>query len=349
MARRRSISVEVSRDQALDSVSEGAEILFLRGIPHADDFGRLDGDPYRLRACILPGRDYTTERVEGMRDELVKVGLWFTWTVDGVTVVSYRPTAWDRHQDGLRDRTRSKYPDPPENHPAHSQSFKGFPKRKQKIPEMEGNPRGAAGIPRLPRESQGIPGKPKEAQGIPARTGTGTGTGSKEFPSGSGAFAPRPELGDFMGDFRENFIARTKSPPAKAGMEALGKAVKKWAAAGWTSEDCLVASGWFFGDGRKDFDPLHFIKAFDNGYAARLKKARDETTQADAYNIERDLETIERARKEWNHSREQVGGEPDKYLKLRVMGILRTKSPNPPQVQSALRDLAGFLGAEAPC
>lgn len=163
--------------------------------------------------------------------------------------------------------------------------------------------------------------------------------------------APRmgAPLSDLLGEYRKRFKDAHGTEPAKAGMGALGKAARQWTGEGFTLPEILRGVGAFFEEaGRRDHDPLHFLKFFRNGYSGKIVAERTRAEEANASHLARDLATVQEARERWEGSLEWRNGAPAVYLK-NYLGRLWTPAPYPAKLGAALCDLAGLLGVEAPC
>jgi hypothetical protein len=87
------------------------QILFALLVAHADDFGRLEGDPFTIKALCYPSSPRPESDFADALKAMHDVGLIALYQVDGnhyVQVVQF-----DEHQVGLHKRTRSRFPDPP--------------------------------------------------------------------------------------------------------------------------------------------------------------------------------------------------------------------------------------------
>lgn len=102
---------------SLDRLSDGAERLFWRLVPVADDYGRFDANPAVVRSRSFPLR--TDKR---LRVSIVKLWLGELIGVDAIRLYSvagrqygYFPSWFEsqRHRD-----SKPKYPSPPEGEPS---------------------------------------------------------------------------------------------------------------------------------------------------------------------------------------------------------------------------------------
>jgi hypothetical protein len=161
LARGRMISKSVSTSRKFAALAmeagklgEFAQTLYLLMIPHADDFGRLEGDPFTIKHLVLPISPRSERDFETALQAIATVGLIVWYEVDGrrfVQIVSF-----DEHQTGLHKRTASRFPDPS----GDSGKFPEFPSEEKRTEEngREGNGTeagAAAPGPGRPRSGQG--------------------------------------------------------------------------------------------------------------------------------------------------------------------------------------------------
>ncbi|WP_214630012.1 hypothetical protein [Paenibacillus agaridevorans] len=115
MAEKRMISkvISISKKFNLQLTDHFSRLLYLLLIPHSDDFGRLTGDPFKVKGLILPMmKEVDEEDVEKTLGNLHKAGLINWYESNGEKYVQI--INFDDHQQGLHKRTRSKFPEPPE-------------------------------------------------------------------------------------------------------------------------------------------------------------------------------------------------------------------------------------------
>lgn len=124
MAEKRMISkvISISKKFNIRLNDHFSRLLYVLLIPHSDDFGRLTGDPFKIKALILPMMDDAKwEDVESSLSKLHQSELIIWYEVDGEKYIQINN--FDEHQSGLHKRTRSKIPEPPEV----SRNFPEFP------------------------------------------------------------------------------------------------------------------------------------------------------------------------------------------------------------------------------
>lgn len=133
MAEKRMISkvISISKKFNIQLTDHFSRLLYLLLIPHSDDFGRLTGDPFKVKALILPMmNEVNWEEVEDTLGNLHSAGLINWYETSGEKYIQI--INFDDHQQGLHKRTRSKFPDPPE----HSRNFPEIPSEQNRT---EGN------------------------------------------------------------------------------------------------------------------------------------------------------------------------------------------------------------------
>lgn len=131
MAERRMISKVISISEKVNSLSLFGRLLYTWMIPHADDFGRLPGSPAKVRALVVPMADETVKDVEEALADMHRKGLIIWYEVNGEKFIQI--TNFEKHQQGLHKRTKSKFPEPPDE-------FREIPGNSEEFPlEVEGN------------------------------------------------------------------------------------------------------------------------------------------------------------------------------------------------------------------
>ena len=124
MAEKRMISkvISISKKFNIGLSDHFSRLLYVLLIPHSDDFGRLTGDPFKIKALILPMmEDATWIDVESSLGRLHNADLIVWYESSGEKYIQI--INFDKHQTGLHKRTKSKFPDPP----VHSGKFPEIP------------------------------------------------------------------------------------------------------------------------------------------------------------------------------------------------------------------------------
>lgn len=114
MAEKRMISrsISISKKFNMELNDHFSRLLYVLLIPHSDDFGRLNGDPFKIKGLILPMmEDIKFSDVDAALKNLHNAELIVWYEADGEKFIQI--VNFDAHQQGLHKRTRSKFPDPP--------------------------------------------------------------------------------------------------------------------------------------------------------------------------------------------------------------------------------------------
>lgn len=93
--------------EAVNSLSEGAEVFFIRLIMCADDYGRFYGTPLLLKSYLYPMKDKRVADISRLIAECVRAGLIADYEVSGkryIQIVKFRQQV---------RRRESKFPPPP--------------------------------------------------------------------------------------------------------------------------------------------------------------------------------------------------------------------------------------------
>lgn len=113
MARGRMISKVLSTSKKFaaagrSSLGEFAQLLYALLLPHADDFGRQEGDPFTVKHKVLPTSPRPETEFSAALKHLAECGLidWYDSTHGQVIEI----TAFEQHQVGLHKRTESRFP-----------------------------------------------------------------------------------------------------------------------------------------------------------------------------------------------------------------------------------------------
>jgi len=115
MARRRMIEVSVAYDEHLNSISEFAELVYFRILPHTDDFGRFSGNPKIIKARTMPMReDRDASDIAEAIFELIEVGLLKAYLGGDKLVLQFGEESFKRINAVLvkNNRGNSEYPEP---------------------------------------------------------------------------------------------------------------------------------------------------------------------------------------------------------------------------------------------
>ncbi len=126
MSRHRSISTDISTDRQVAELAEHGPLpllLYTWAIPHADDWGRLSGDPRQFRLLVCPGLDVTARDVEQALTLIAETGLWLRYEVGGKWYIAFPPASWFKHQNYIpkdkRGKDKSAFPAPGLRNPTY--------------------------------------------------------------------------------------------------------------------------------------------------------------------------------------------------------------------------------------
>ena len=135
MARGRMISKSLSTSRKFaaagrSSSGEFAQLLYLMLVPHCDDFGRQEGDPFTVKHKVLPTSERSEIEFGGALSVLRDVGLikWYESNASQIIEI----IRFDDHQGGLHKRTSSRFPDIPGSSGNSSES----PGNSGKVPDI---------------------------------------------------------------------------------------------------------------------------------------------------------------------------------------------------------------------
>jgi hypothetical protein len=91
------------------ALGEFAQLLYPLVVANADDWGRLAGDAFTIKAVVLPTSPRPEAEFEAALVALERAELLTRYSA-GVEAVYLQVTKFDEHQTGLHKRTPSKYP-----------------------------------------------------------------------------------------------------------------------------------------------------------------------------------------------------------------------------------------------
>ena len=119
MARGRVIDRKLMASRKVNSVSLGAECLYVRIIILTDDFGRYYADPRILKAHAFPIRSVTSKTIWKWLIELVEIGLVKLYSVDNEEYLEI--VRFEDFQTFRADRKRQEgFPKPGKYHQCHT-------------------------------------------------------------------------------------------------------------------------------------------------------------------------------------------------------------------------------------
>lgn len=92
----RSLKPELFRDEKVQRLPRDARLLYIGLITHADDAGRLDGEPVAVRSLVFPHDDLPTKTVVKLLDAIREKGLIYRYEAEGFSWIEIR--GWSKHQ-----------------------------------------------------------------------------------------------------------------------------------------------------------------------------------------------------------------------------------------------------------
>ena len=107
------IEVSIAKDKAFNSLSEFAQLLYLKILPHTDDYGRMEGDPATVKVIADGFSKRKTADYEAAMAEISKAGLWMWYETDrGKKVVQFNEDAFNRiNAFMVKKRGQPEYPE----------------------------------------------------------------------------------------------------------------------------------------------------------------------------------------------------------------------------------------------
>jgi DnaD/phage-associated family protein len=215
MAERRMVSKVISISEKVNSLSLFGRLLYTWMIPHADDFGRLPGSPAKVRALVVPMADETVKDVEQALADMHERGLIIWYEVDGERFIQI--TNFEKHQQGLHKRTKSKFPEPPDE-------FREIPGNSEEFPlELEGNKNRTEYTPTTPNNARD---EEKDAQVFRVFEQEGFGTLSSVLVD---------DLRDMIDTYSAEWVIRAMHEAVRSGKRNLRYVLailKRWKAEG---------------------------------------------------------------------------------------------------------------------
>jgi hypothetical protein len=105
------VEASIAYDREFNGLTGFAQLLFLKILPHTDDFGRFEGDPEVVRARVDPLSRRKIPEFEKAMSEISHAGLWIWYrSPDGRKFIQYKRRSFDRINAFLiKRRTKSEY------------------------------------------------------------------------------------------------------------------------------------------------------------------------------------------------------------------------------------------------
>lgn len=92
----RSLKPEFFRDEKVQRLPRDARLLLIGLITHADDEGRLDGEPVAIRSLVFPHDDLPTRTIVRHLTAIEEKGLIYRYVVGEFSWIEIR--GWAKHQ-----------------------------------------------------------------------------------------------------------------------------------------------------------------------------------------------------------------------------------------------------------
>jgi len=102
MAKARMLHTKISVSVQVNRLSLPARLLFSWMIPHADDEGRLNGDPEFIKAMIVPMTKWSFKKIGEYLEEIKNQGLIYYWQENGERFIEF--IKWNEHQTIRKNR-----------------------------------------------------------------------------------------------------------------------------------------------------------------------------------------------------------------------------------------------------
>lgn len=111
MAKARMLHKKISVSIQVNKLTLPARLLFTWMIPHADDEGKMKGDPEFIRATVVPMVKWSFKKIREYLDEIRNNGLIYYWQENNEWFIEF--IKWSEHQTIRKDRLI------PSNLPSH--------------------------------------------------------------------------------------------------------------------------------------------------------------------------------------------------------------------------------------
>lgn len=136
LSRSLSTSEKFANLSAQCELAEFCQVLYVMLIPHTDDFGKLQGDPFTVKHQCFPASPRSIPEFATALTALHNAELLIWYEVTGKKFIQI--TNFDPHQVGLSKRTKSRFPEIPEIPEVHGNSVKvsETPAPSEKITEI---------------------------------------------------------------------------------------------------------------------------------------------------------------------------------------------------------------------
>lgn len=105
MATRRMLHKKISLSMQVDRLPLPAKLLFTWLIAHADDEGKILGDPKYIKATIVPYMNWSLKNIRDYLEKMNNEGLIYYWQQNHEWFIEF--VKWNDHQTLQKDRFKS--------------------------------------------------------------------------------------------------------------------------------------------------------------------------------------------------------------------------------------------------
>lgn len=102
MAKARMLHKKISVSLQVNRLTLPARLLFTWMIPHADDEGRMKGDPESIRATVVPMVKWSFKKIREYLEEIKDRQLIYYWQENNEWLIEF--VKWNEHQTIRKDR-----------------------------------------------------------------------------------------------------------------------------------------------------------------------------------------------------------------------------------------------------
>ena len=102
MAKARMLHKKISVSVQVNRLTLPTRILFTWMIPHADDEGKMKGDPEFIKATVVPMVKWSFKKIREYLEEIKNKGLIYYWQENNEWFIEF--IKWDEHQTIRKDR-----------------------------------------------------------------------------------------------------------------------------------------------------------------------------------------------------------------------------------------------------
>lgn len=105
MAKARMLHKKISVSVQVNRLTLPCRLLFTWMIPHADDEGRMKGDPEFIKATVVPMVKWSFKKIQEYLEEMKDKGLIYYWQENDERFIEF--IKWKEHQYIQKDRFKS--------------------------------------------------------------------------------------------------------------------------------------------------------------------------------------------------------------------------------------------------